>query len=81
MTPAEASIRSLEGWGRCPDRSARTAPARAGLDARFEREARAQLGDHATDRAIADAAAAKRRAHYLRLSAAGVAARKQARGT
>lgn len=31
-----ASIAANEGWARCPDRSARTSPARAALMAKFE---------------------------------------------
>jgi len=33
-----ASIASHESWARTPDRAARTAPARAAMAARFERE-------------------------------------------
>jgi hypothetical protein len=33
-----ASIASHESWARTPDRAARTAPARAAMQARFERE-------------------------------------------
>ena len=76
MTTSTAARRAAyESWAVTPDRSARTAAARAGLLARFEREARERLGPDATDRQIADAADAARKAHYARLSAAGVAAR------
>lgn len=76
MTPsAAARLAAHESWARTPDRSARTAPARRGLDARFEREARDRLGPEATSRQIADAAESARKAYYSRLSAAGVKAR------
>lgn len=77
-TPTAARAAVHESWARTPDRAARTAPARAGLYARFEREARERLGPDASDRAVADAAASARKAHYARLSAAGVAARRGA---
>ncbi len=64
-----------ESWAATPDRTARTAPARAGLERKFEREARERLGQDATERQIAEAAESARRAHYARMSAAGVAAR------
>ena len=53
-TPAsrslQARIAAHESWARTADRAARTAPARAGLDARFQREARERLGPDATER-------------------------------
>lgn len=72
---ASARIAAHESWARTPDRAARALPGARGLDAKFEREARERLGPHASDRAVADAAASARRAHFARLSAAGVAAR------
>jgi hypothetical protein len=75
---AEARARAHQSWARTADRSARTSPARSGLAAKFEREARQLLGPGATDRQVADAAESARRAHYARLSAAGVAARRTA---
>ena len=74
-TSAAARIAAHESWARTPDRAARTAAARSGLQAKFEREARERFPG-ATGRQIADAADAARRAHYARLSAAGVAARR-----
>jgi len=74
-TAAQARIAAHESWARTPDRAARTAPARDGLEARFQREARQALGDDATDRQVADAAESARKAYYARLSAKGVAAR------
>jgi hypothetical protein len=71
-----ARIAAHESWARTRDRAARTAPARAGLQARFIREAREQLGANATERQVADAAESARRAHYARLSMAGVTARR-----
>ncbi|MEU9821625.1 hypothetical protein ACIGG9_24785 [Pseudonocardia alni] len=55
-------------WARTRDRAARTAPARRGLDARFEREARELMGDGATDKQIAQSAESLRRAHFRKLS-------------
>lgn len=72
---AQARAAVHESWGRTRDRAARTAPARTGLLERFERQAREQLGDGATDKQVADAAESIRRAYYQRLSAAGAAAR------
>ena len=74
-TPAQGRLAAYESWARTPDRSARTSPGRQGLLARFEREARDLLGPEASDRAVAEAAEARRRAYYAQLSAAGVAAR------
>lgn len=70
-----ARMAAHTSWARTADRTARTSGARRGLQAKFEREAREQLGPGATDRQVADAAESARRAHYQRLSAAGVAAR------
>jgi hypothetical protein len=75
---AAARLAAHESWARTPDRAARTAPAYAGLLARFEREARERLGPDATPRQVADAAESARKAHYARMSAAGVAARRGA---
>jgi hypothetical protein len=72
-----ARIAAYESWANTADRSARTAPARLGLLNKFEREARERLGPSATDRQVADAAESARRAHYTRLSVAGVAARRR----
>ena len=77
-TSAAARLAAHESWAATPDRAARTAAARAGLLARFEREARDRLGPEASDRQVADAAESARRAHYARMSAAGVAARRGA---
>lgn len=74
-TSAAARMAAHQSWARTPDRTTRTAAARAGLYARFEREARELLGPGASERQVADAAESARRAHYARLSAAGVAAR------
>jgi len=45
--------------------------------AKFEREARERLGPDATDRQVAEAAESARRAHYARMGAAGVTARRK----
>jgi hypothetical protein len=71
----QARIAALEGWAKTGDRTARTEAMRTGLARKFEREARERLGPDATDRQVADAADAARRAHYSRMSAAGHAAR------
>lgn len=72
-TPAErrlaAQIAANEGWGACPDRSARTAPGRAAAEQRFLDLAG---GDPAK-------AAALRRAHFQRLALASVRARRLAK--
>lgn len=75
-TPAAARMAAHESWARTSDRTSRTAAARAGLYARFEREARDRLGPGASERQVAEAAESARKAHYARLSAAGVAARR-----
>lgn len=75
-TSAAARMAAHESWARTGDRAARTANARAALQARFEREARERLGPDASDRQVAAAANSARKAHYARISAAGVAARK-----
>ena len=74
-----ARLGAYESWARTPNRSARNAPARQGFEAKFEREARERLGPDATDKQVADAADAARKAYYLRLAAAGVAARRARR--
>jgi hypothetical protein len=75
---AAARAAAHESWARTADRAARTSAARAGLMARFEREARERLGPQATPRQVADAAESARRAHYARLAAKSVAARRGA---
>jgi hypothetical protein len=72
---ATARVAVYQSWANTGDRAARTEAARSGLAAKFEREARERLGPDATDRQVADAADAARRAHYARMSRAGVAAR------
>ena len=76
MTPSQqARVAALEGWARTADRTARTEAMRTGLARKFEREARERLGPGASERQVADAADAARKAHYQRMSAAGHAAR------
>lgn len=70
-----ASIASHESWARTPDRAARTAPARAAMEAKFEREVdpdnvlppdvRAKMAENA------------RSAHYKRLALKSAKARKR----
>lgn len=72
---AAGRLGGYESWARTPDRAARSARGHAGLLARFERQARERLGPDASERAVADAADSLRKAHYARMSAAGVAAR------
>lgn len=81
MTEAErklaASISAHESWAQTPDRSARTAPARAALMAKFEREVdpdgtlppdeRARRAEH------------KRKAHFQRLALKSARARRMAK--
>ena len=72
-----AQIAAAERWGRTPDRTAATAPARAGLRAKFAREA--------DPNSILDAAELERRvdclmrAHMLRMSLKARSARRKAR--
>lgn len=77
---AEALARMRAGayqsWANTADRAARTAPASRGLLAKFEREARERLGENATERQVAEAAESARRAHYSRIAAASVRARR-----
>jgi len=75
VNTSQARANVHASWARTADRAARTAPARTGLLARFEREARDALGPGATDTQVAAAADSARKAFYARLSAAGVAAR------
>lgn len=61
-----ARIAALTRWGRESDRTAATAPARRGLDARFEREADPDGLLTPSERALR--AEALRRAHFLRMA-------------
>ena len=73
MTPAErsliASIAAHESWAATEDRSARTAPARRGLDEKFLREAG---GDPTRAEHL-------RKAHFQRLALKSAQARRRAR--
>jgi len=71
-----ARLAAHESWARTADRAARTSAARAGLLARFDREARERLGPGASETAVAAAAESARTAYYSRISRAGVAARR-----
>ena len=73
---AAARIAAHESWARTPDRTARAMPGARGLDAKFTREARERLGPNASEKAVAEAADSARKAHFGRLAAAGVAARR-----
>jgi hypothetical protein len=73
---ADARLAAHESWANTPDRAARTSAARAGRLAKFEAEARERLGPDASDDAVAAAAESARKAHYARMSRAGVEARK-----
>jgi hypothetical protein len=68
-----ARIAAAERWGRTTDRTAATAPARAGLRAKFAREVDPdnQLDDADRERRIDSLV----RAHMLRMSRAAKAAR------
>lgn len=69
-TTTEASLRgriaALERWARTEDRTAATAPARRGLDARFEHEVDPDGTLDPAERARR--VEAKRRAHFTRLA-------------
>lgn len=68
-----AKIASAERWAREPDRVAATAPARAGLRAKFEREVNPNGGLSPDE--VGRRADLLRRAHMLRMSRAAAAAR------
>jgi hypothetical protein len=59
----------LTSWANTPDRAARASAGYSGLLARFEREARANLGDQASEKDVAAAAESLKTAHYVRLAA------------
>ncbi|HMG63157.1 MAG TPA: hypothetical protein VK599_09435 [Streptosporangiaceae bacterium] len=69
-TSADARIAVLTSWASTRDRTARTAPARNGLDEKFLREARERLGPEATDGEVRDSADAGRRLHFAKLARA-----------
>jgi hypothetical protein len=64
-----ASIAAHEGWAQTPDRSARTAPARAALEARFLEQAG---GDPVRAEHI-------RKAHFQRMALKSAITRRKAR--
>jgi hypothetical protein len=76
----EASLRgriaALERWARTDDRAAATAPARAGLTARFERDVdpTGELDPAERARRVA----AKRKAHFARLALLSAQSRRRA---
>jgi len=72
-----AQIAAHESWAHTPDRSARTAPARAALMARFEREVDPD-GTLPPDERARRAAHA-RKAHFARLSLASARSRRKSR--
>ena len=80
-TPADrtliAQIAAAERWGRTPDRTAATAPARAGLRAKFAREVDPDgtLAADELERRVDQLV----RAHMLRMSLAARTARRKAR--
>lgn len=70
MTPEQRSDRARLGahsmWAKTADRTARTAPLRNGLIAKFEREAR-EMHPNADDRTIAQVVESLRLAHCARM--------------
>jgi hypothetical protein len=74
-----ARIAALERWAKTEDRVAATAPARAGLNARFEREVdpKGELDPAELARRVE----AKRRAHFTRLALKSAQSRRQAAET
>jgi len=82
LTPAERSLRASIAahalWAKVPDRTARTAPARAALLAKFEREVDPDGVLPPKERA--KRAENARKAYYARLSLKGAKARRKARG-
>jgi hypothetical protein len=77
-TPAAARTSAHQARTVTPRREASTKPSRSTMLAKLTREARESLGPDATERQVAEAAEAARKAFYARLSATGVAARKAA---
>jgi hypothetical protein len=74
-----AKIAAAERWGRTPDRTAATAPARAGLRAKFAREAdpEGRLAPDELERRVDSLY----RAHMLRMSRAAAKARASKKAT
>jgi hypothetical protein len=71
-------IAAYESWARTPDRAARVAPARAGMEAKFVNEVDP---DGVLDEAeLALRVAAARKAYYARLSRLAAKARRERRG-
>jgi hypothetical protein len=69
----QSSIGAHESWANTPDRSARTAPARAALMARFEREVDPESVLPPAERALR--AEHKRKAYFQRLALRSAKAR------
>jgi len=69
-----ARVGAHESWARTPDRAARTAPARAALLARFERDVDPDRTLRPAERARR--AESARKAYYARLSLASAKARR-----
>ena len=80
-TPTErrlkAQLASYESWANTPDRTARTAPARAAQLARFEKLV--DPDETMPPAARAKAADAAMKAHYTRMALKSAAARRKAR--
>lgn len=72
-----ARIAACESWARTPDRSARTAPARAALMARFEFEIDPTGTLPPADRAIR--AESLRKAHFARLALKSAQSRRKSK--
>lgn len=83
MTPAERTLRARAAayaqWAAEPDWSARTAPARAGLQARFDRLAREKHPD-ASSAQLAKYAEVERRRFYADMALKSAAARRKRAG-
>lgn len=78
MTPAEKSligrIAVQTSWANTEDRTARTEPGRAGLLAKYERQAR-EMHPDASEDAVIKAGAALYAAHFARMSLASARSR------
>lgn len=70
-----ARLAAHESWAKTPDRAARASAGYQGLLKRFEREARENLGDDASDKDVAAAAESAKRAYYVRMAANRLAAK------
>ena len=73
-----AQVAAYESWARTPDRAARTAPGRAGMEAKFVNQV--DPDGVLDDAELARRVTAARRAYFARLSRLAAKARRERRG-